>query len=179
VSRLPAKNRDQLSPENQVIWDRVMSGRTSGGGPYGIMLHSPALAEKLSAVESYFRHEGKLDTQDKELLILVTARELGARFPWYRHEIRAREAGMRNDTIEALRAGNSLELLSPRERLLAQMALGLLRQRQLSEDLFSRGLAELGPERLVELVGLVSHYNLISSVANVFGLPAPEGRVTF
>ncbi len=179
MSRLPAVTREKLSTQNQVIWDRVMKGRTGGGGPYGILLYAPALGERLSAVENYFRHEGMLDTRDKELVILATARELGARFPWSRHEIRAHQAGVRTEAIETLRAGQSLDGLTSRERMLVDVALGLLHERKLSEDLFSRALAELGPEQLVETVWLVSHYNMISSVANVFDLPPPEGTVTF
>lgn len=179
MGRLPAMSRDKLSAENQAIWDRVMSGRTGGSGPYGILMHAPKMAEHFSAVENYFRHDGMLDTKDKELVILASARELGARFPWSRHEIRGREAGVRPEAIEALRANGSLDALTPRERLMVDIARSLLRERRLSDDLFSRALAQLGPERLVETVGLVSHYNLISSVANVFDLGVPEGTVTF
>ena len=61
---------------------------------------------------------------------------------------------------------------------MVNIALSLLRERRLSDDLFFQALAELGPERLVETVGLVSHYNMISSVANVFDLEVPEGTKT-
>jgi 4-carboxymuconolactone decarboxylase len=120
-----------------------------------------------------------LDTEDKELVILASARELGARFPWSRHEIRARQAGVRPAAVEALRVDGSLDALTERERLMVDIALSLLRERRLSDDLFSRALAQLDPERLVETVGLVSHYNMISCVANVFDLAAPEGAKTF
>jgi 4-carboxymuconolactone decarboxylase len=137
------------------------------------------MAEHLSAVENYFRHDAMLDAKDKELVILASARQLEARFPWSRHEIRGREAGVRPEAIEALRGNGSLDALTERERLMVDIARSLLRERRLSNDLFSRGLAELGPERLVEMIGLVSHYNMISSVANVFDLEAPDGTVTF
>ena len=104
MSRLQAMSRDKLSAENQAVWDRVMSGRTGGGGPYGILIYAPLMAERFSAVENYFRHDGMLDAKDKELVILAAARELGAPFPWSRHEIRGREAGVRPEAIEALRA---------------------------------------------------------------------------
>jgi alkylhydroperoxidase family enzyme len=171
--------REKLSPENQAIWDRVMKGRTGGGGPYGILIYAPRMAEHFSAAENYFRHDGMLDTKDKELVILAAARELSARFPWSRHEIRAREAGVRSEAIETLRANGSLDALTEHERLMVDIAHSLLRERRVSGDLFSRALAQLGPERLVETVGLVSHYNMISCVANVFDLAAPEGSKTF
>ncbi|HWP58142.1 MAG TPA: carboxymuconolactone decarboxylase family protein [Candidatus Acidoferrales bacterium] len=179
MSRIPAMTREKLSVEDQATWDRVMKGRTGGGGPYGILIYAPKMAEHFSAAENYFRHEGMLDTKDKELMILATARELGARFPWSRHEIRAREVGVRPEAVEALRTNGSLDALDPRERLMVEFARSLLRERRLPDDLLSRALAELGPERLVEAVGLVSHYNMISCVANVFGLDAPEGAKTF
>lgn len=179
MSRLPALNRNDLSAENQAIWDRIMSGKTGGSSPYSILIHAPLMADHLSAVENYFRHQGMLDTRDKEIIILTVARELGARFPWSRHEIRARQAGVRDETIEALRAHGPLDALTERERFMVDVARSLLHERRLSDALFSRALAELGPGRLVETVGLVSHYNMISSVANVFDLEAPEGTVTF
>jgi hypothetical protein len=38
MSRLPNLRRDELSPANQQVWDRVMSGRTGSGGPYGVLI---------------------------------------------------------------------------------------------------------------------------------------------
>jgi 4-carboxymuconolactone decarboxylase len=179
MSRLPAVSRDKLGAEHRDIWDRVMSGHSAAGGPYSVLMYAPAMAEHLSTLEDYFRHHGMLDTRDKEIAILAAARQLNARFPWTRHEIRAHEAGVRSEAIEALRANQSLDALTARERLIVDIAHSLLRERHLRDDLFSRALAELGPERLVELVGLVGHYNLISTVANVFDLAAPEGSRTF
>ena len=179
MSRLPAIFRDKLSPDNQAVWDRVMSGRSGSGGPYGVLIHAPAMAERFSAVESYFREQGTLAAPDKELIILATARELGARFPWSRHEIRGRQVGVRPEAIEALRANGSLDILTPHEKLLVNVARSLLRERKLSNELFASAQADLGNQQLVEAVGLVGHYNLISSVANTFDLDPPAGTVTF
>lgn len=179
MSRLPLKERDELSAENKAIWDRISSGKSGGNGPYGILMYAPLMADHLSTVENYFRHNGMLDTRDKELTILTVARALDARFPWCRHEIRAHQANVRPEVIEALRANESLDALNEHERLIVDAARSLLHERRLSDTLFSRVLEDLGSERLVELVGLVSHYNMISSVANVFDLGPPEGSVTF
>ena len=179
MSRIPEKTRAELSTENQAIWDRIASGKSGGSSPYGILMYIPAMADHLSDVENYFRHDGLLDSKDKEIVILTAARDLGARFPWARHEIRAHRVGLRTEAIEALRANESLETLTEHERLMVEATRNLLHERRLSNELFAQALAELGPERLVELVGLVSHYNMISSVANVFDLEPPESTVTF
>ena len=179
MSRLQAITRDQLATEERPAWDRIMAGRSGGGGPYGILAYVPAMAERLAAVESYFRDGGILAAPDKELIILATAREWGARFPWSRHEIRARQVGVRPEAIEILRTEGSLNALTPHERLLVEVARSLLRERSLSDDLFLGAQAELGNHRLVEIVGLVSHYNMISTVANTFDLGVPPDTVSF
>jgi 4-carboxymuconolactone decarboxylase len=178
--RLPAVKRDDLSPENQQLWDRINAGRSSGGGgPYSALIHAPKLADRLSATENYFRSAATLAQTDRELVILATVREFEAHFPWTRHEIRGREAGLREDVIETLRANGSLEKLMPRERLVVEIVRSLLRHHRLSKELFTLGFAELGTEKFVELVALIGHYCTISTVANAFEVLPPEGSKTF
>ena len=133
MSRLPAVSRDALSPEDQAVWDRIAAVRAGvragAGGPFGILMHVPALADRVAALEDYFRFNAALPAADRELVILATAREMGARYPWTRHEIRARQVGTRTEAIEAVRADGSLEELMPRERLLVEIVRALFRAR--------------------------------------------------
>ena len=179
MSQLPAVHREQLAPENQAIWDRVMNGRSGGAGPYGALMHVPEMAGCFSALEGYFRDRGTLAKPDKEMIILAVARELGARFPWSRHEIRARQVGVRSEALETLRAKGSLDALTSHEKIVIETARSLVRERTLSDELFARAQAELGVGALVEAVGLVGHYNLISMVARTFDLDVPPDTVTF
>jgi hypothetical protein len=87
--------------------------------------------------------------------------------------------GLREETIETIRAHGSLEKLLPRERLLVEIVRSLLRQHRLSEEIFTMALAELGPQKFVELVALIGHYSTIGSVANAFDVRPPEGMKTF
>ncbi|MET0501467.1 MAG: carboxymuconolactone decarboxylase family protein [Candidatus Binatia bacterium] len=177
--RLPTIKRDDLSPENQQRWDRITAGRTGGGGPYSALIHAPILADHLATAENYYRKDAALGDADRELVILATAREFEAHYPWTRHEIRARQAGLREDTIEAVRAHGSLEKLMPRERLFVEIVRSLLRQHRLSNEIFTMALAELGPQKFVEMVALIGHYSTIGSVANAFDVRPPDGSKTF
>ena len=177
--RLPAVKREDLSAENQARWDRIMAGRTGGGGPYSALIHSPLLADLLSAAENYYRKDATLAEADRELVILATARELETHYPWTRHEIRGRQAGLREEAIETIRAHGSLEKLTPPERMLVEIVRSLLRQHRLSNEIFTMALAELGPQKFVELVALIGHYSTIGSVANAFDVRPPEGSKTF
>jgi 4-carboxymuconolactone decarboxylase len=179
MGHLPEISREQLTSANQAIWDRVMSGRSGGAGPYATLMHAPEMAEWFSRVEGYFRDHGTLAKPDKEMIILAVARELGARFPWSRHEIRARQVSVRSEALETLRANGRLDALTAHERTVIELARSLVRDRTLSDELFTRAQRELGAGPLVEAVGLVGHYNFISMVARTFDLDVPPGTVTF
>src|SRR4030095_8607795 len=178
--RLPAVKRDDLSPENQQRWDRIMAGRTSGGGgPYSALIHAPLLADLLAMAENYYRKDAALAEADRELVILATAREFETHYPWIRHEIRGRQVGLREEAIETIRAHGSLEKLMPRERLLVEIVRSLLRQHRLPNEFFPLALAELGRQKFSELVALIGHYSTIGSVANAFDVRPPDGSKTF
>jgi len=179
MSRLPLINRDALAPDDQAVWDRIAAVRTGVRGPFGVLMHVPALADRVAALEDYFRFNAALPAVDRELVIMATAREMGARYPWARHEARGREVGTRTEAIEALRANGTLEQLTPRERLLVEIVRTLLRTRALPDELYTRGLAELGRQQLIETVGLIGHYSLIGFTVNAFDVAPPDDRPTF
>ena len=179
MSRIPHAKREELSPEHQQIWDHIHAVRSGGGGPYSMLLHVPPLAGHVAATEDYFRLDSALSDADREIVILAAARELGAHYPWVRHEARARQVGVRTEVIETLRAKAALADFTPREKLLAEIPLSLLRKHGLSNELFARAELELSRRQLVEVIALVGHYSTIGFVANTFELPAPEGSQTF
>lgn len=179
MSRLPTVDRETLAPEDQVIWDNIQVVRTGVRGPFGVLIHVPALAGRVANLEDYFRFNAALPAADRELVILATAREMGARYPWIRHEARGREVGTRTEAIEAVRANGGLQGLAPREQLLVEIVRGLLRTRSLSDELFTRGMAELGRQQLIETVVLTGHYSLIGLVVNSFDVGPPNDSVTF
>jgi 4-carboxymuconolactone decarboxylase len=179
MSRLPAVSRDALDPQAQAVWDRIAAVRGGVRGPFGVLIHVPPLAGRVAALEDYFRFEAALPEVDRELVILAAAREMGARYAWVRHEHRGREAGMRPEAIEVVRALGPLDGLTAREALLVEITRSLLRTRALPDELFARGLAELGERQLVELVALVGHYGLVGFVLNAFAVPPPDDSPTF
>jgi len=179
MSRVPAVTRDTLAPEDQAVWDRIAGVRGGVGGPFGVLIHVPALAGRMAAVSDYFRFAGVLPAADRELVILATGREMGARYEWGRHEPRAREVGTRAEAIEAVRRGGALEELTPREQVLVELVRALLRTRALSDELFARALAELGRPQLVEVVALSGYYSALGYVLNGFEVPPPEDSPSF
>lgn len=179
MSRLPVIDREALTPEDQAVWDRIAAVRTGVRGPFGVLMHVPALAGRVAALEDYFRFDAALPPIDRELVIMATAREMGARYPWARHEARGREVGTRTEAIEAVRADGTLEQLTARERLLVEIVRSLLRTHTLPDALYTQALAELGRRQLIETVALIGHYSLIGLTVNAFDVAPPDKSSTF
>src|SRR2546425_12511431 len=104
LSRLPLRQRKDMDEQGQRFYDAVVGpgSRTLVGlrGPSGIWLHSPALGERVRAVNQYLRFEAALGRRLTELAILVTARELDNQFEWTAHEPAALADGLSQQIID-------------------------------------------------------------------------------
>jgi 4-carboxymuconolactone decarboxylase len=179
MSKLPNAQREELSAEQQNIWDRVYEGRTGGGGPYAMLMHSPEMAQHFAATEDYFRTHSLLADADREIIILTAAREVEAHYAWTRHEIRAHKVGIRPEVIEALRARADLGKFTGKDKLLVAFTRTLMHQHELPEDLFRQMEREFGHAKFIEAVGLLGHYITIGTVIRMFDVRPPEGSKTF
>jgi 4-carboxymuconolactone decarboxylase len=148
MSRLLPPDRDSLAPEDQAVWDRIAAVRGGVRGPFGVLMHVPQLADRVRALEDYFRFDAEMPAADRELVILVAAREMEARYAWARHEHRAHAEGTRPEAIAAVRTDGSLDALNKRERLLVEITRSLLRARRLKDCSFVRTAGNLRTESL-------------------------------
>ena len=179
MSRIPRAKREELSSEQQQIWDRIHTTRSGGGGPYSMLLHVPTLAGHLAETEDYFRLNSALPDADREIIILTAAREVDARYAWSRHEVRAHKLAIHPDIIEALRAKAPIDKFAGKEQLLVEFTRTLMHDHTLPEELFARMEREFGRARFVEAVGLLGHYITIGTVIRLFDVQPPEGTKTF
>ncbi len=179
MSRLPAAKREDLTPEHQQIWDRIHAVRSGGGGPYSMLMHSPAMAQHFAATEDYFRTQSLLPDTDREIIILTAAREVDAHYAWLRHEIRAHNLKIQPAVIEALRAKAPLDKFTGRDRLLIEFTRTLMHDHTLSDALFARMESEFGRAKFIEAVGLLGHYMTIGTVIRMFDVKPREGSKTF
>jgi len=134
-------------------------------------MHVPTLADRVFTLEDYFRGpEADLPGVDRELVIMATAREMGAKFAWARHEARGNELGTRKEAIETLRTQGPSDKLTPHEKLLVDVTRTLIRTKEIPQALYDQALKELGQKQLIELVVLIGHYGLIGSIIKAFDI---------
>ncbi|HEX2171949.1 MAG TPA: carboxymuconolactone decarboxylase family protein [Dehalococcoidia bacterium] len=175
MARLPDIRREDLDAQGQAAYDQIAGSRGSVRGPFALLLHHPALAERVAAVGEQLRFRSVLPGADRELAILAAGREVEALFEWAAHEPLGLQEGTRPEAIEVLRNHGSTADLTPREALIIDTVRALYGDHRISDDLYARLEREFGRQALVELIVLAGYYGMIGHVLNAFEAELPAG----
>jgi 4-carboxymuconolactone decarboxylase len=106
--RLPAIPEEALSPEQHKLIDSIRSGPRGEfkmSGPFFCYLHAPTFGELAQKLGAHCRYKTSVPPRLSEFAILVTAQHWKASYEWAAHEPQALKAGVKPETINALRAG--------------------------------------------------------------------------
>jgi len=176
MSRLRPKPRQDLSPEQQEAYDRIAKERTPRadgtiGGPFDPWIRSPELARR--AVEfGRFLWERTLPRRLVELAILVTGRFWRSNVEWVAHVRMALENGVTQSTIDDVWNQRMPSGAPDDERLVYEVAKSLHERHELSDDLYRRAVDQFGERGLVEIIGVIGFYTMVSMTLNAFRVPA-------
>lgn len=176
TQRLTAPDPASYSPRQQEIHDAIASGpRGSVRGPLAIWLHRPELAARAQELGRYCRYDSSLPPRLSELAILTMARHWGAEYEWAAHKPEALKAGLSPEVVEAIRTHATPPYADDAERVVHAVARVVLETRQVPDALYAEAVATLGEGQVVDLVGVLGYYSLISMTLNVFCIPQPDG----
>lgn len=176
MPRLPDLDENALTPEQAVVYDAIRSGpRGEVVGPLRVWVTAPGLAATAQALGQHARYDSSLPLHLSELAILVTGRIWSSGFEWAHHAPLAQSAGVPNAAIDAIAHGRRAHFDDPQMQAVFNCAVELHRDRQISQITYDAGLAALGPERMVDLVGVCGYYTLISMTINAFEVPDGDG----
>jgi 4-carboxymuconolactone decarboxylase len=178
MARLPSLTFDELSPEQQKLWQEIGATRNgSPGGPFLVWMHHPKIAEQAHHFGHALRIEGKLPRNLFELASLVVARHWNAQYVFTTHARYARERGVAEDVIDAIRTHRTPVFDKPDEKLVYDTVRELLEVKRLTEETYDRALAVLGLENLIELISTVGFYMTAAAMVNAFDVPSrQEGK---
>ena len=177
MPRIPELRPDQMSSAQQRIHDEILAGpRGSLQGPFHAWLYSPGLADPAQKLGEFCRFSSALPKRLSELAILVIARHWCAQFEWYAHAPMAISAGILAAAVEAIRFKEKPNLDADDERLVYGFVSELLETRTVSQSTYDQAEAALGRHGVVDLVGIVGYYCLVSITLNVFDMPLPKGE---
>lgn len=186
--RLPDLTPAEMTDDQRAVHDAIASGPRAAGpqhfpllvasgaltGPFGVMVHEPALGAPLQELGSALRYATGLTGRVREIAILAVAAATDCAFERHAHERVGRATGLADDELAALAAGT----FAPDDEV-ERAAYGLcLRLLAGSARLTDEGYADLvealGTTTIIELTVLVGYYRTLADLLGVFevGVPA-------
>jgi 4-carboxymuconolactone decarboxylase len=176
VYRLPTLSEDNLDPRQRALLDSIRSGprgKASLGGPFGVYMHSPEFGELTQQLGAFCRYKTSLKPRLSEFAILVTARHWRAQYEWHAHAQIAEKVGVLPRTISDLKAGRVPVRAPKDEQALYGFILELYKTKRVSDRTYARVQKLLGDAGMVELIGILGYYALVSMTLDVFRVPLP------
>ena len=176
--RLPAFALDNLSAEQHALVEAIKSGprgRFQNEGPFAVYLHAPGYGKLAQALGGYLRYHTSLPPRLKEFAILCTAQHWKAQYEWHAHAPMAANDGVKETTIRNLKAGRPAKSAAKDEMAIYEFVKQLYAKRRVSDAAYARVHKIIGDTGMVELVGILGYYALISMTLNAFCMPLPEG----
>lgn len=181
MPRLTRRTFAALSPEQQKVFNYIVQNRPLKpgdghiGGPFDVWLTSPELAQRLVELGSFFRFRTTVPRRCIELAILVTGAHWQAQFEWWAHEPMARQAGVPEAVIEAVKVGAEPDISDAGDKAAYALARELHGSHQVSDNTFRAAVEQFGEQGVAELIGLCGFYGLVSMTLNGFRVDLPEG----
>jgi len=176
--RLAVLNEDQLDDDQRALMAALRAGPRGTAitprGPFAAWMHAPQFGQLAQALGGHCRYKTALPPRLSEFAILCTARTWRAQYEWFAHAPMAEKAGVKPKTIAALRAGREPKTAPKDERAIYAFAQELYKTRRVSDRTYKRVRDLLGDAAMVELVGILGYYALISMTLNVFRMMPPE-----
>lgn len=165
---------DEMTPEQRRLAESILAGpRKSLSGPFSAFLYSPETGDCAQKLGEQVRFRNTLPEKLKELAILVVARHWTAQYEWYAHHRFAMQAGLDPAIAAAIAAGKRPTGLQPDEAAIYTFVAELLETKEVSDATFKAVTDRFGEKGVVDLIGTMGYYSLVSMTLNVNRFPIP------
>jgi 4-carboxymuconolactone decarboxylase len=177
-TRFPILEHEQMTDEQRGVVDAIQSGPRGAGlrGPFNALLRSPALCDLVQRVGAYVRFGSSIPAPLNELAICMAGRKWGAQYEFYAHRRIGIDAGLNPAILDAVALGQRPANINGDETIVYEFVTDLLSAGQVSDGRYNAALERFGERGIMDLVGAVGYYSLVSMVLNVAQVPLPEGE---
>ena len=178
MARLHTVTRDHVPEAFRQAFDELTAatGGVITGGPGSITIQSPEMARRRGHLTHYLRYETTFSKRIQELAILVTARAIDCPYIWNAHAPAARQAGVDDTLVDAIRDRHSLPQMAPDEAAVVAFGREFFETHTVSSETFQAALDQFEPQHLVELTALMGHYAQTAFILNAFAVDLPTER---
>ncbi len=176
--RVPILTEELMNPTQRALMDALRSGPRGKAvtvrGPFAAWLHAPAFGDLAQRLGGYCRYKTTLPPRLSEFAILCTARLWKAQYEWYAHAPIAEKAGVLPKTIAALKSGRTPKDAPKDEQAIHEFVHELYKTKRVRDRTYAKLHAIVKTEGMVELVGILGYYVMISMTLNVFRMLPPD-----
>jgi 4-carboxymuconolactone decarboxylase len=151
-----------------IICDAIGESRGQVSGPFPVLPNSPEVASRIAPLGHFIRYESILKPMIRELAILTVAREFDCQYAWTSHDSLARQAGVRDEAITALRDRKAPQGLTAEEADVVRYGQELVRNRRVSDATFEAVLKRFGNQGIAELTATMGYYIMLGFALNAF-----------
>jgi 4-carboxymuconolactone decarboxylase len=192
MTRLPLLPPDTLSDAQRIIFDAITKGprtKTTGAniglrldapaglpGPFNAWMYSPVIGNLVQELGAALRFSNSLPNNLLEIAILMVGKHWLAQFEFWAHARLARQAGVSEAAIEAIRIGAEPVFDKPEETQIYLFAREFIDTKRISDKTYAATRTLVGEQGLVDLVALMGYYTLVSMTLNCFQVALPQAQ---
>jgi 4-carboxymuconolactone decarboxylase len=181
IARFPPLKAEELTPP-QKAWAEMIAPPPRNAKitnpPYRAYVRNPDLAPRLSALSDYLRWNTSLPPRLSELAILITARQWTAQYEWFAHYPLALKGGLDAKVAGDIAAGKRPDNMKDDEAALYDLAVALYRDKKVSDPVYKAALDKFGERGIMDIIGIIGYYDLVSMTLITMEAEAPNGNVS-
>ncbi len=186
MSRLETVERDALPADQRRFHDAVKAIRRRPiSGPFIVLMNSsPDLAARFAHLGHYFHSRGQADESILSMRVrgfasLIGSRALNAPYEWSAWVNWALEAGVPQDTVDAIRENRAPQNLTAEDALISDFCMQLISgNHRVSDRTFKAALEHFGARGVVELVVTLGYFAMIALPLNAFEIEMSAAQKT-
>jgi 4-carboxymuconolactone decarboxylase len=176
ADRLPPIDPELWTSAQRVCAEEIIAGPRAGlVSPFVPLLRSPELCTHAQRMGEYLRYRSAIGPRLSELAILVTARHWDQQVEWSIHAPIAIREGVAPSIVAAIAEGRPPMFLQDNERVVHELSRQLLQERHVDDVTWAAASAQLGEHGVVDLMGIVGYYTMLSIMMNGAQTPPPAG----
>jgi 4-carboxymuconolactone decarboxylase len=167
---------DEMTPAQKTMFENLLKGpRRGAGGPFNVLLRSPEMGDVVQEFGAKMRFGSSLPPKLNEMAIIIVGRHWTSHYEWNAHRAAAARAGLSESIIQSIAAGKRPASMDADETVIYNFAMELLNTKQVSDQVFQAVKDKFGERGVVDLIGVMGYYQLVSMLLNVDRHPLPPG----
>jgi len=167
---------EEMTPEQKTMINNLISGeRGTTTGPFNVLLRSPEMGDLAQKFGAEMRYHSSIPRKLNEFAILITARHWTAQYEWYAHRRDGLKYGLEEKVIDSLATGKRPAGMDADEEILYNFCHTLLETGQVSDPVFKAAVDKFGERGVVDVIGTMGYYSMVSMLLNTDRYPLPDG----